>query len=121
MRFTTRRTTMALGLLMQTLVPGPFAFAQQPRDAASVGNAVKTAQVVGIVVGRSGRPIRAVRVSLVESVTRASRMDVSDDNGRFQFQSLPAGYYVVSASKVGYVPVSYGEVSPGTGRGATPI
>jgi uncharacterized protein (DUF2141 family) len=69
----------------------------------------------------SGQPARRVRVSLSGAEMRGGRTVTTDDSGTFSFAALPAGRYTLSASKSGYVSVSYGQRRPGQGRPGTPI
>jgi Carboxypeptidase regulatory-like domain len=63
----------------------------------------------GVVRGRvtlpSGAPVPAATVSLasLESLLRPSRSVVTDNDGRFAFDEVPSGEYLVGAAKAGYV------------------
>ncbi len=73
-------------------------------------------------VAGSGQPARRARVSLSGGAdVGGSRSMLTDDSGRFSFTLLPAGRFNLSASKQGYVNVSYGQRRPGPGRPGTPI
>jgi hypothetical protein len=77
---------------------------------------------VGIVtVADSGQAARKVRVALSGSELRGGRTITTDDQGRFSFTNLPAGRFMLNASKPGYVSVSYGQRRPGPGRSGTAI
>jgi uncharacterized protein (DUF2141 family) len=52
---------------------------------------------------------------------RGGRSVTTDDQGRFSFVNLPAGRFMLSASKPGYVSISYGQRRPGPGRSGTAI
>jgi uncharacterized protein (DUF2141 family) len=58
------------------------------------------------------RPMRRVRVGLTSSDRRVGRTTVTDDSGRFSFAGLPAGRYLLSATKSGYVVTSFGARRP---------
>jgi hypothetical protein len=58
-------------------------------------------------------------VTLAGQELRGNRTALTDDQGRFTFQVLPAGRFTLTASKPGHVNVSYGAKRPG--RPGTPI
>ncbi len=74
-----------------------------------------------VVIADSGLPLDGVRVTLSGSEIQGSRRAQTDDDGRFTFTGLPPGRYTLSASKTGYVGVTYGQREPGGGRQGTPI
>ena len=85
-----------------------------------------TTQVVGtgeisgvVVVLGGGSPVRRAQVTLSGQELRGNRTAVTDEQGRFAFQVLPAGRFTLTASKPGHVNVSYGAKRPG--RPGTPI
>jgi protocatechuate 3,4-dioxygenase beta subunit len=116
-----------------TLVAGPAAappsqitappWVQAPRDpTGQQPPAVGTGSISGVVtVAGSGQPARKVRVRLSGAELRGGRSLTTDDQGRFNFASLPAGRFTLSASKPGHVMVSYGQRQPGPGRPGTAI
>jgi hypothetical protein len=63
-----------------------------------------------------GRPVRRAVLRLVTENGNA-RLGASDDEGRFTFSHVPAGTYVLSASKTGLVTTYYGATRPGRGPG----
>jgi len=69
----------------------------------------------------SGRPVRQGRVTLSGGDTRVTRFAVTDDSGRFSFDDLPSGAFSLSASKSGFLDVTYGQKRPGSGRPGTTI
>src|SRR5690349_10136629 len=74
-----------------------------PRDASNA-TAVGTASISGTVVGEAtGNPVRRARVMLTGAELRGGRSVVTDDQGRFTFQALPAGRFTMTASKPGFV------------------
>jgi carboxypeptidase family protein len=93
---------------------------QPPRDTSAQPNREArpaTARITGRVVDAvTGRPMRLVRVMLTapEAGTRGVQ---TDESGVFDFAALPAGRYSLSASRSGYVGLSYGQrrpLQPGT-------
>jgi uncharacterized protein (DUF2141 family) len=74
-----------------------------------------------VVSGTSGQPVDGVRMQLSGEAVRGSRTVYSDDDGRFVFLGLPEGAYTLRGSKTGYVSITYGQKTPGTGRPGTPI
>ena len=95
---------------------------QPPRDSQPAEVPTGTGSITGnVMTADSGQPARRVRVSLTGAELRGGRTVTTDDSGAFAFTALPAGRYTVSASKSGYVSVSYGQRRPGQGRPGTPI
>ena len=79
------------------------------------------ASLSGVVVaaGAAGPPIRGAYVT-VTRLDSASRLSVvSDDEGRFSFAGLPAGRYMVSASKPAFLTTTLG--SDRIGQPGTPL
>jgi hypothetical protein len=63
-----------------------------------------------VVNAQTGLPVRDVSVLAVTAGTRETQRGArTDANGQFEIVDLPAGRYIVTASKVGYVPISYGQ------------
>ncbi|MEO8482427.1 MAG: carboxypeptidase-like regulatory domain-containing protein, partial [Acidobacteriota bacterium] len=90
-----------------------------PRDTAATTN-VGTGTISGTVVGETtGNPVRRARVTLTGAELRGGRSVMTDDQGRFTFQALPAGRFTMTASKPGFVDNTYGAKRPG--RPGTPI
>ncbi len=59
-------------------------------------------RIVGTVTDSSGATIPDVKVSIVNEATQASREVMTDRNGYFVAEELPAGSYTVMAEKVGF-------------------
>ena len=109
-----RTTAWAALLVLGTITTERSALAQTPgRDAAKAVQ-TGTAMVDGIVVSddTDARPLRRVRVAVMTSDRQVGRTTVTDDSGRFSFVALPAGRYMLSANKQGYVPAAYGASRP---------
>ena len=97
---------------------------QRPRDPASAQTQPPAGKgsIAGTLVALdSGRPVRQGRVTLSGGDTRVSRFAVTDDSGRFSFDDLPSGAFSLSASKSGFLDVTYGQKRPGSGRPGTTI
>ena len=82
-----------------------------------------TASVEGTLVAiDSGRPVRRARVSLTSvGGSSVGQSVTTDDLGGFVFKDLPAGAYMLRASKPGYLDSIYGQRRPGSGRPGTPV
>jgi protocatechuate 3,4-dioxygenase beta subunit len=95
--------------------------AQQSRDAASPRTGVcgLTGQVqLADPPGEEHRPLRrAVVTAYPTADTRARRLTVTDDEGRFSVTELPCSNVVVFASKAGYVTSYFGATTPGSTTG----
>ena len=63
-------------------------------------------------------PVVRATVTLDASDGRSKREAVTDENGRFQFDRLPAGRFLLMASKPGWVSSHYGSPRPGRPPGA---
>ncbi len=72
-----------------------------------------------VVVLGSGSPVRRAQVTLSGQELRGNRTALTDDQGRFVFQVLPAGRFNLSVNKAGHVTTSFGAKRPG--RPGTPI
>jgi hypothetical protein len=93
---------------------------QPARDPQQQQVAVGTGSISGVVVTEgAGTPVRRARVTLTGGEIRTPRAVVTNDEGQFGFVALPAGRYTMTASKAGYVNITYGAKRPG--RPGTPI
>lgn len=118
-----------LGALLVLLLLTAGGAAQAPRDTSGgvIRVPVGTASISGVVVSaESGRPLRKARLLLNgQSRTTAtlregiatgdalSRAALTDDQGQFTFDGLPAGEFTIEASRDQYLPSSYGQTRPG--------
>lgn len=76
-----------------------------------------TAQITGRIASTEGRPLRGARVSVFSSTYRKSWGGRSNPDGTFEVAKLPAGDYMLTAMKPGYVNMEYGsKKSNGAGR-----
>ena len=92
--------------------------AQAPRDAGSSARDEPNGVIAGMVTSNTGAPLARARVTLSSASTRST---ITDDRGAFVFTNLPADEYTLSASKIGYLDVVWGQRNPGSGRPGTPI
>lgn len=98
-------------------------FAQQPqtpvrdvpRERVTTGNGV----ITGIIrAADTGQPIRGADIRLTGTSLSGSAMGgirgaFTDANGRYEFTGLPDGVYLLVASKVRYMTMSYGQTRAG--------
>ena len=90
--------------------------AQQPaRDTPAQSNT--TPVVAGRLSGRvlaadTGRPVKRARVFITAAELPGGRGVLTDDSGTFDFTELPAGRYTLTASKSGFIGLSYGQRRP---------
>ena len=97
-------------ILIVVTVSGLSAQAVPPRDGLRTPAGAPLGAVTGsIVAADSGRPLRDARVSLSPAEGQGIRYTVTDDSGRYEFKDVAAGRYVVSATKPGYLNLSYGQ------------
>ena len=91
-----------------------FAY-QQVRDGGTANQVVGTAAITGLLLSADTTPVpvRRALVTLSGSTLASDLLTSSDEAGRFTFVGLPAGRFIVSASKTGYVRDSYGSQQPG--------
>lgn len=89
-----------------------------PRDPSARPAPVKgTASITGrIVAADTGQPLRRARVNLHGSGMgrEGARSAITDADGTFTIDALPAGRYNVTASKARYVPAMLGARRPGS-------
>lgn len=82
---------------------------RNPVDAASSG------LIAGSVVASdSGKAVRFAKITLASPDGGPDATTLTDDAGRFAFAKLSPGRYTVSASRDGYLDVTYGQTRPGT-------
>lgn len=107
--------TGALAAQQLTLPPDP------PRDARATTNQAGAARLSGRIVSDAATPapIRRAIVTLRGTGLPAGRSAITDDNGRFTFDSLPDGRFTVTATKTAWLSSSYGARRPG--RAGTPV
>ena len=86
---------------------------EQPRD-----HAVPVVKGTGLIKGKvtttdGGRAIRRVQMSLTSPDLAEAKTMSTNSQGIFEFTELPPGRYMLSASRAGYLRLSYGQRRPG--------
>jgi hypothetical protein len=106
----------AIALFLGALVLAHPAADQTPtRDGGVSSPAAGTGAIAGVLMNSDSTPapIRRALLTLSGSALTMSPLTSTDDAGRFVFTGLPAGRFLLSASKTGYVRDSYGSRQPG--------
>jgi protocatechuate 3,4-dioxygenase beta subunit len=70
-----------------------------------------TARVLGRVISTEGTPLRRAQIRIAGQEV-ASKMALTDADGRYEFRDLPGGRFTVTATKSGFVTVQYGQTRP---------
>jgi hypothetical protein len=83
--------------------------ATRPGEDPQKGNSVLRGYVLA---ADTGNPIRRALVRAMSQDGRHSGMTTTDGEGRFEIRDLLGGRYNLSASKAGYVMMSYGQRRP---------
>ncbi len=103
--------TAGTSVLAQVAPPPPPPGAA--RDAAGQPKKAGTAILSGRVIATdTAKPLRRAQVRAAGSDPRDARSVSTDADGRWQIKELPAGRYTLTASKGGYVALSYGQKRP---------
>lgn len=82
-------------------------------------SSVETASLSGIVRDHAGAPVRLAIVTLTSDDMPSPRSRLTDDGGRFSFESLPAGRFTLTSTKAAYVTSHWG--ARRAGRPGTPL
>jgi hypothetical protein len=95
-----------------------LAFGQQAgrdRPGVPITAPTGTGRMSGIVVDvdPNATPIRRAIVSLTGAELPRGRSTISDDQGRFAFEQLPAGRFTLTSTKAAYIAGAYGAARPG--------
>jgi hypothetical protein len=90
------------------------AFAATPGQVRPPASATRTgaASLAGRVTS-DGTPVARAHVAITPADESTEFQAVTDAEGRFLFERLPGGRYLVTASKVGWVTSHYGSPRPG--------
>jgi len=105
----------------QTPRPGPqqpsSAGSQQPARDTSAQNKDAVPTPTGRISGRvvtadTGRAVKRARVFVSAAELPGGRGALTDDSGVFDLTELPAGRYTLTASKSGFISLSYGQRRP---------
>jgi hypothetical protein len=83
--------------------------AMRAGDEAPRGTAVLRG---AIVAADTGAPIRRAQVRVSSPEAQDTRITTTDEQGRFELTELVGGRYTVSASKGGFVSLTYGQLRP---------
>ena len=83
--------------------------AQTSSSAPAEDLSVTPTKIAGTLVNSiTGMPLAQARVSITETRNRAnSRWMITKEDGRFEFDQLPAGKYSLQGAKRGYLPAAY--------------
>lgn len=101
--------TAASQLTATQTVGGPQRDAQG-QTPAPTGTGVMAGTVT---MAGSGQPVEGVRVTLSGAELRGSRSAMTNDDGQFVFDKLPAGTYTVRGVRTGHIAGTYGQKQPG--------
>jgi hypothetical protein len=97
----------------------------RPRDAGAPQTGTPqnaTGLLAGMLIAAdTGKPVRRASVSLMNAETLVRKTVTTDELGRFSFDKLQPGAYNLSANRAGYLDVTYGQRTPGSGRPGTAI
>jgi hypothetical protein len=88
---------------------------QQPARDVTRGTAAGTASLSGAVVTGDGaaQPVRRAIVAISGPALPIGRSTITDEEGRFAFEGLPAGRYSVTASRRAFLTSAFGATRPG--------
>lgn len=99
-----------------------LAVAGDQRDARPAPPAAGSGSIQGIVTAAdTGRPARRTAVTLSGGEPKIGRTVETDDQGAFAFADVPAGEFLLTARKPGYLESMYGQKQPGSGRPGLPV
>jgi hypothetical protein len=80
---------------------------QPARDA--IPNQKGTGVIRGRITNTEGRPLRRVQLRLSGEMIPEGRTASTNGLGKFEIRELPAGRFTLSATRAGYLPMSFGQ------------
>jgi len=92
--------------------PSPAPARDTPARAATPTTPTTGRMTGRVLSGDTSRPIKRARVFISSAELPGGRGLLTDENGAFDFADLPAGRYTITASKSGYIQLSYGQRRP---------
>ena len=99
--------TLALVLLIASLAHWPIGSLQGPAPGGSLSGRVLVNGAATVT------PVARALVIIDASDGQGERLTATDEQGRFRFDGVPAGRYLVRSTKAGWVPAYYGSPRPG--------
>ena len=103
---------MALSIVCGVVAVDAAPQTPPPRDASRPAQA-STARIRGRIVALdTGQPLGRAQVTLGGAGLSPPRRTLTDDEGRYEFTDVPAGSFIVTASKTGYITLQYGQRRP---------
>src|SRR6187200_2137746 len=106
------RTNPRVALMLAAMLGAGAVLHAQSRGVAGSGSATLSGQVIRT-EGSTRTPVARVLVTAGLGDSNGNRLAVTDDQGRFEFTGLPAGGYLLTASRLGWVTTYYGSPRPG--------
>ena len=110
------RRLIPIALVFGLAVALPGAQGQQPARDTPAQQTVAPApggRMSGrVIAADTGRPVKRARVFVTAAELPGGRGVLTDDSGAFDFTELPAGRYTLTASKSGFIGLSYGQRRP---------
>ena len=107
---------LGIAITASTQVTAPPDGTQRPGQVTGRGQAARARRPTGtaslrgtVVTADTGAPLRRAHVRLSAPDLRDGRTTSTGASGEFEFRDLPAGRYQLSASKTGFVQLSYGQ------------
>jgi hypothetical protein len=105
--------TVAAGAAIALAAAGPHGAAGAFLQTREFGPRPTGTSALGGRVVHAAAPVARAVVTLDAGDGRGDRQTVTDDEGRFVFDRLPAGRFLLTASKTGWVTSYYGSARPG--------
>jgi len=85
-----------------------------PRDATRPPDQKGTAVIKGrAVTADGGRPLRRVQISVTSAELSEPRSISTNSQGGYEVKDLPAGRYMITAARAGFLRLQYGQRRPG--------